>query len=136
MSIQTFKNSGRKILALAGLALGLTQVGCAHPVAVEPSVVISSRIGHAPVYAQIGIPAPVVVVPPPRVVYAPPPRVFHAPPVYLPAPAWGHGLVYGHGHGQARGQAYGHSPKHGRGPAHPGAGPHWQGRSSPYGWPR
>ena len=131
MSVQTFTTIRRKLLALSGLALGLTQVGCAHPVAVQPSVVISSRIGHAPVYAQIGLPAPVVVVPPPRVVYVPPPRVFHAPPVYLPAPAWGHGHAHGHGH--ARGQAYGHGPKHGRSQAHPGAGPQWQGQGRAHG---
>lgn len=53
------------------LALGLAQVGCAHPVMLEPSVVIHSRMGHGPVYAQERAPAPVWVMPPPRVIYAP-----------------------------------------------------------------
>ena len=95
-----------RLVALGGaLALGLTQVGCAHPVAVEPSVVFSSRIGHAPVQAQIGWPAPVLVVPPPRVIYTPPPRVVYAPPVYRPAPGWGpgHGRPWWNGHRQHRG---------------------------------
>lgn len=90
---------GLGLVALAGL-----QTGCAHPVAVEPSVVISSRIGHAPVYAQIGIPAPVVVMPPPRVIYAPPPRVIYAPPIYAPHPGRGHG----HGRPEWRGHRHGH----------------------------
>lgn len=102
--------------ALGGaLALGLAQVGCAHPVAVEPSVVISSRIGHAPVVAQIGMPAPVILLPPPRVLYAPPPRVLYAPPVYGygPAPGWGreHGRPGWRGHRPGHGhEAHGQRP--------------------------
>lgn len=94
-----------RFVALGGaLALGLTQAGCAHPVTVEPSVVISSRIGHAPVYTQIGIPAPVVVLPPPRVVYAPPPRVVYVPPVYEPG--------WGHSHGRPMWRGHRHSQGH------------------------
>ncbi len=92
-----------RLVALGGAcALGLAQVGCAHPLVGEPSVVISSRIGHAPVYAQIGVPPPVVVLPPPRVIYVPPPRVLYAPaPAYQPhRPGWGHG----HGRPMWRGQ--------------------------------
>jgi hypothetical protein len=90
------KTAVRKAALLGSLALGLSQVGCAHPVVMEPSVVFSSQIGHAPVYAQVGVPGPVIYGPP-RVIYAPPPpppRVVYAPPMYRPVPGWGHG----HGH--------------------------------------
>ena len=100
----TFNALWRRLLLASGLGLALAQTACAHPVAVQPSVVISSQIGHAPVYAQIGIPAPMVMMPPPRVVYAPPPRVFYAPPGHGPAPGWGH--AYGHRHGH---KGHGHA---------------------------
>jgi hypothetical protein len=93
----SFQPSISRALALFSLlGLGFVQVGCAHPVVVEPSVVVSSRIGHFPVYAQVGVPAPVVVMPSPRVIYAPPPppRVIYAPQVYGP--------VYGVGRGHDR----------------------------------
>ena len=102
MSQQNWSTWARRALLPVGLALGLMQVGCAHPVAVEPSVVISSRIGPAPVYAQIGMPPPMVVMPPPRVVYAPPP-VFYGPPVYQASPAWGWGRGHRWGHGHREG---------------------------------
>ncbi|WP_108408208.1 hypothetical protein [Limnohabitans sp. 2KL-17] len=92
-----FKPSFSRAIALFGLlGLGLAQVGCAHPVVVEPSVSVHSRIGHFPVYAQVGVPGPVVYALPPRVVYAPPPRVVYlpggyAPRVYAPVHGWGHG---------------------------------------------
>ncbi len=112
MSTRVFKTAVRKASLLGALALGLTQVGCAHPVVMEPSVVISSRIGQAPIYAQVGIPAPVMVMPPPRVVYAPP-QVMYAPPAYWPAPAWGHGHDHGRRWGAGR---WDHHPGHdGRG---------------------
>lgn len=94
----------RRAALLGALALGLTQVGCAHPVAVEPSVVISSRMGHVPVYAQIGLPASVWVMPPPSVYYAPPPRVVYAPSWYAPVPGWGRGHGH-HPHGRRHGHA-------------------------------
>ena len=51
----SFKPSFSRALALLGLlGLGLAQVGCAHPVVVEPSVTVHSRIGHLPVYTQVG----------------------------------------------------------------------------------
>lgn len=90
----SFKPSISRAMALLGLlGLGFVQVGCAHPVVVEPSVVVSSRIGHFPVYAQVGVPGPVVVMPSPRVIYAPPPppRVIYAPQVYGPVYDWGRG---------------------------------------------
>jgi hypothetical protein len=66
------------------LGLGLMQVGCAHPVVVEPSVTVHSRIGHVPVYTQVGVPGPVYYAPP-RVIYAPPPpRVVYVPQVHVP----------------------------------------------------
>lgn len=82
-----FKSSFSRALALFGLlGLGVVQVGCAHPVVVEPSVVVHSRIGHFPVYAQVGVPGPVIYAPPP-----PPPRVVYVPRVVTPVHGWGHG---------------------------------------------
>jgi hypothetical protein len=87
------KNGYHKALLVCSLALGLAQVGCAHPVFVEPSVVVHSRVGQFPVHAQIGFPGPVIYAPPPRVIYAPPPppRVVYVPRVYAPAHVWRHG---------------------------------------------
>lgn len=103
----SFKPSFSRAIALFGLlGLGLVQVGCAHPVVVEPSVAVHSRIGHFPVYAQVGVPGPVIYSPPPRVIYAPPPppRVVYVPQVHGPAYGWGHG------HGR---HFKGHERKHG-----------------------
>ena len=92
MSKMLFKTRSRKALLLCSLVLGMTQVGCAHPVSVEPSVVVHSRVGHFPVHAQIGLPGQVIYAPPPRVIYLPPPpRVVYAPQIYRPAPGWQHG---------------------------------------------
>lgn len=80
-------------MALLGLlGLGVAQVGCAHPVLLEPSVSVHTRIGHFPVYGQIGVPGPVYYGPP-HVIYAPPPppRVVHVPRVYAPGHGWGQG---------------------------------------------
>jgi hypothetical protein len=53
----SFRPAISRAMALCGLlGLGFAQAGCAHSVAVEPSVVIHSRIGHFPVYAQVGVP--------------------------------------------------------------------------------
>ena len=61
---------------LAGVCgLALMQAACAHPVMVEPSVVVQARLGgpvYGSVYAPIYGPAPVVVAPQPMWV-APPP---------------------------------------------------------------
>ncbi|MBP8149386.1 MAG: hypothetical protein KAY21_06675 [Limnohabitans sp.] len=94
-----FKTAARRAWLLGSLALGLTQVGCAHPVVMEPSVVFSSSIGHGQVYGQMGVPGAVIYGPPrdiyapPRVIYAPPPppRVIFPPRVYHPAPVLRHG---------------------------------------------
>ena len=116
-----FKSSFSRSLALLGmLGLGLVQVGCAHPVVVEPSVSVHSRIGHFPVYSQVGVPGSVYYAPPPRVIYAPPPppRVIYAPPppprvVYVPRAhvPWGHPPAQIWGHGHDRGQR-GHERRH------------------------
>ena len=98
-----FKSPFSRSWALLGLlGLGLMQVGCAHPVVVEPSVTVHSRIGHVPVYTQVGVPGPVYYAPP-RVIYvpAPPPRVVVVPRVYVPQghpppQIWGHGHERGH----------------------------------------
>jgi hypothetical protein len=89
-----FKPSFSRAMALLGLlGLGLAQVGCAHPVVVQPLVSVHSRIGHLPVYTQVGVPGPVIYAPPPRVIYAPPPppRVVYVPRVSAPVYGWGHG---------------------------------------------
>jgi hypothetical protein len=112
-----FKSPFSRSWAWLGLlGLGLMQGGCAHPVFVEPSVSVHSRIGHAPVYGHVGVPGPVYYAPPrviyapPRVIYAPPPppRVVYVPHVHVPhghppAQIWGHGHDRGH-RGQERRQ--------------------------------
>ncbi len=108
-----FKSSFSRSVAWLGLlGLALVQVGCAHPVFVEPSVSVHSRIGHAPVYGHVGVPGPVYYAPP-RVIHAPPPppRVVYVPQVHVPrvhvprvhvpqghppAQIWGHGHDRGH----------------------------------------
>jgi hypothetical protein len=97
MSKLMFKTWSHKALLMGSLVLGLTQVGCAHPVFVEPSVVVHSRLGHFPVQTQIGMPGQVIYAPPPRVIYVPPPRVVYAPQIYRPAPVWQHGHDRGDG---------------------------------------
>jgi hypothetical protein len=105
-----FKPFFSRTIALLGLlGLGLAQVGCAHPVVVEPSVSVHSRIGHFPVYSQVGVPGPVMYAPSPRVIYAPPPppRVVFVPRVAAPVHGWGHGSdgrQWGHERGQYRTQ--------------------------------
>lgn len=82
----SFRSPFSRSWALLGLlGLALVQVGCAHPVFVEPSVSVHSRIGHAPVYGHVGVPGPVYYGPP-RVIYAPPPppRVIYVPRVHVP----------------------------------------------------
>jgi hypothetical protein len=110
-----FKSSFSRPLALLGLlGLALMQVGCAHPVVVEPSVSVHSHIGHAPVYGHVGVPGPVYYAPP-RVIYAPPPppRVIYVPRVQVPRVHVPHGhppaQIWGRDHdrgrrGQERGQ--------------------------------
>lgn len=98
MSTLLFKIWGRKALLLGAWVLGLSQVGCAQPVVMEPSVVFSSSIGQAPVYAQMGLPG-AVMYGQPQVFYAPPPwpRVVYVPPVARHPFVGGH-----HGWGHAR----------------------------------
>jgi hypothetical protein len=109
------KSSFSRAMGLLGLlALGVVQGGCAHPVFVEPSVSVHSRIGHFPVHAQVGLPGPVIYAPPPRVIYAPPPRVIYAPPppprvvlvprAIAPVDGWGHGHERRWGHERKRQQ--------------------------------
>jgi hypothetical protein len=112
-----FKPSFSRAIALLGLlGLGLVQVGCAHPVVVEPSVSVHSRIGHFPVYAQVGVPGQVIYAPVPRVIYAPPPppRVVYVPRVYAPVSGWGHGHD-GRQRGHERKQRHHNGDGHGRG---------------------
>ena len=96
--MSSFKLSFSRAIARLGLlGLGLTQVGCAHSV-VEPYVSVHSRIGHFPVYTQIGVPGPAIYSPPPRVIYAPPPRVLYSPRVFVPVHGWEHGHERRWGH--------------------------------------
>ena len=133
-----FKPSFSRAIALLGLlGLGLAQVGCAHPLVVEPSVSVHSRIGHVPVYTQVGVPASVHYAPPPRVIYAPPgviyappppPRVVFVPRAHVP---WGHppAQIWGHGHDRRhRGHERRHDREDERDRGHDGRGQrdHWR----------
>jgi hypothetical protein len=133
-----FKSSFSRSLTLLGmLGLGWVQVGCAHPVVIEPLVSVHSRIGHFPVYAQVGVPGPVYSAPP-RVIYAPPPRVIYVPPppprvVFVPrAPVpWDHpsAQIWGHGHDRGhRGHERRHYREDERDRGHDGRGQrdHWR----------
>jgi hypothetical protein len=95
MSARMFKAGSRWAMLLLSLVAAQAQVGCAYPVMVQPSVAVSSRVGQFPVYAQVGVPGPMVVMPP-RVGYAQP---FYAAPVYRPGPGWGYGHRGYGGHG-------------------------------------
>ena len=95
----SFKLSFSRTVALLGLlGLGFLQVGCAHPVEVVPSITVHSRIGHVPVYTQVGVPGRVIYAPPPRVIYVPPPSVVYVPRVLAPDHGWGHGHERRWGH--------------------------------------
>ena len=100
-----------RIAALLGACgLVLTQAACAHPVVVEPSVVVQARLG-GPVYGSVVTPvygsAPVVVAPSP-VWMAPRPPM----PTPMPYGVWSppshrhhhwHGQGLGHGWGRREG---------------------------------
>ena len=93
-----FKFGCSRPAALLGVcALALTQAACAHPVVVEPSVVVQARLG-GPVYGSIY--APLYGAPP---VMAPPPVWVAPAPVIVPYGAWvppGHRYRHGHGRHQ------------------------------------
>ena len=102
-----FRSRTLALLAVCGLAL--TQAACAHPVVVEPSVVVQARMG-GPVYGSVyaplyGSPSVVVTAPPP-VWVAPPPRVWMAPSAVVMPPAWGPPR-HRHWHGQGVGRGWG-----------------------------
>ena len=85
------------VLGLLGAAFA--QTGCAHPMMVQPSVVIQPQLGYPPVYGRQQVyvqpyaSAPVVVMP--RVV----PQVVYSPPVYRPVYGYGYGFGGHHGWG-------------------------------------
>ena len=119
MTLLMNKTWPRQALLVCSLVLGLTQVGCAHPVVVEPWVSVHSRTGHLSIHAQTGFSGPVMHAPPPRVIYAPPPRVIHWPPpprvIYVPqidrrAPAWHH--EHDRREGRGDGGRWGHREEH------------------------
>ena len=88
----------RTAALLGACGLVLTQAACAHPMVVEPSVVVQARLG-GPVYGSIYAPlygaSPVMMAPPPPVWVAPPP------PVVMPYGVWVQpGYRHGHWHGR------------------------------------
>jgi hypothetical protein len=99
------KHSISKAACLLGLlAAAFTQTGCAHPVMVQPSVMIQPQVGYPQVYGSAYSGASVVVMPRvvPQMVYSAP---VYAQPVYRPVygfsyggrGGWGHGGHEGHG---------------------------------------
>lgn len=77
--LSLIRSRAAALLGVCGLAL--MQAACAHPVMVEPSVVVQARLGgpvYGSVYAPLYGPPPVVVAPQPMWV-APPPAVMLAP---------------------------------------------------------
>ena len=97
----------RTLALLGACGLTLTQVACAHPLVVEPSVVVQARIG-GPVYGSVYAPlygAPPVVVAPAPVWMAPPPPVVLAPSAWMPPVHRHHG--HGHWHGQGLDHGWG-----------------------------
>ena len=84
------------LLGLAGLAL--SQTGCAHPVVMEPSVVVRGRLG-GPVYGAVTYgPPPVWLPPPPPVVMAPRVVVQRFRPGHVRALVHNLGIGRQHGH--------------------------------------
>ena len=112
-SILAFVRSRSALLA-GVLGMALVQTACAHPVAVQPSVVVQARLG-GPVYGTV-MTAPVyggaygAVYGPPSVVMAPQP-VYVAPPVAVAPWGWG---------------TSGYRPHH----------HHWHGQGMDHGWGR
>ena len=99
------KHSISKAACLLGLlGAAFAQTGCAHPVMVQPSVMIQPGVGYPHAYGSAYPGASVMVVPrvAPQVVYSAP---VYAPPVYRPVygygyvgrGGWGHGGHEGHG---------------------------------------
>jgi hypothetical protein len=99
----------RALSLLGATALALSQVACAHPVVLEPSVVVQAH-GRAPVYGAVHVPVypqhvlRFDVVPPP--VWGAPARVAPSRPWVYPGQHHRHldGTVRGWGHGGHRGR--------------------------------
>ena len=75
--LSLMRSRAATLMGVCGLAL--MQAACAHPVMVEPSVVVQARLGgpvYGSVYAPLYGPPPVVVAPPPM--WGPPPAVIVA----------------------------------------------------------
>ena len=98
------KHSISKAACLLGLfGAAFAQTGCAHPMLVQPSVMIQPQVGYPQVYGQqqvypqvYGQPygaASMVVMP--RMA----PQVVYSPPVYRPVYGYGFGGYRGYGHG-------------------------------------
>ena len=99
----------RAALLVSACGLALMQTACAHPVMVEPSVVVHGRIG-GPVYGSVYAgplygPPPVVVAPQPMWM-PPPPPVVMAPRVMPPPPAY-YAPRHHHWHGQGLNHGWG-----------------------------
>lgn len=92
------------VLGVCGLAL--MQAACAHPVMVEPSVVVQARLG-GPVYGSVYAP----LYGPPPVVVAPQPMWVGPPPLVVSPRAWvppGHRHHHHRWHGQGLDRGWGH----------------------------
>jgi hypothetical protein len=99
----------RLALCASVCGLALMQTACAHPMVVEPSVVVQGRIG-GPVYGSVYAgpvygPSPVLVAPQP--LWVPAPTVVMPPRVVVPPVGY-------------------HGPRH----------PHWRGQGFNHGWGR
>ncbi len=105
--LSLFRSRAALLVGTCGLAL--MQTACAHPVVVEPSVVVHGRLGgpvHGSLYAG-------PLYGPPAVVVAPQPLWMPPPPVVMPPRAMWHP----HAH---------HAPRH----------HHWRGQGFNHGWGR
>ncbi len=103
--LSVVRNRGAMLFGV--VALAVTQAACAHPVVVEPSVVVHARLS-GPVYgsvvAPIYGPPPVVA---PRPVYVAPP-MWGPPPVAVSPWGWGPPAHRHHHHHRWHGQGLGH----------------------------
>ncbi len=100
----------RGAMLVGVVAIALTQAACAHPVMVEPSVVVHARLG-GPVYGSVVAP----IYGPPAVVVAPRP-VYVAPPMWGPPQVtvspWGWGPPTHRHHHRWHGQGRDHGHRH------------------------
>ena len=102
--LSLIRSRAAALLGVCGLAL--LQTACAHPVMVEPAVVVQARVGgpvYGSVYAPLYGPPPVVVAPQPAWIAPPPvvvsPQMWGPPPGHRHHHGW-HGQGLNHGWGR------------------------------------